>query len=214
MSFPSWADPEISKVLAKIRADGERQTYEFKADFPPDGRKIGKSVAAMATAGGGLILIGVRDDGTVAGLEENEVDRLCLRAHSLAEEVKPSVAHKVTPCYDQGFILVICVHADQARPVFYYDGKPYVRVGRRSRPATPEEMEERILAHPSAVHKKQLEDLTYEQAKTAAELAAKRTAEWDDLALKSAANHQSLMARSRESFQQTNEMVRQSFVPK
>jgi hypothetical protein len=81
------------------------QRVKVKEDFPPDGRKIGKSVAAMATAGGGLILIGVRNDGTVAGLNENEVDRLCLRAHAIAEEVRPAAEHKVTPCYDKGFII-------------------------------------------------------------------------------------------------------------
>ena len=59
-----------------------------------------------------------------------------------------------------------------------------------------------------------MEDLKYEQAKSAVELSAKRTAAWDELAVKSAENHHGLMSRSLESIQKTNEMARQAFIPK
>ncbi len=213
MDKPAWANKEISNLLPKIRGDGEGQACEFKESFP-EGNKLAKSVAAFATVGGGLILIGVRNDGKVAGLDEAEVDRLYHRAQSIAESVEPPVAHRVSQCYDDGIILVVCIHSDQAKPVYYYEGRPYIRVGRSSRPATPDEVEARFAAHPSAEHKKRMEDLKYEQAKSAAELSAKRTAAWDKLAVKSAKDHHGLMSRSRESIQKTNEMVRQASVPK
>lgn len=213
MTTPSWANEDTSKLLPKIRGDGEGLACEFKESFP-EGNKLAKSIAAFATVGGGLILIGVRNDGTVCGLNEAELDRLYHRAQSIAESVEPPVAHRVLPCYDGGVILVICIEKDQAEPVYYYEGRPYIRVGRSSRPATPDEVKARFAAHPSAEHKKKMEDLKYEQTKTAAELANTRTAAWDKLAVKSAEDHHSLMSRSQESIQKTNEMVRQAFVPK
>jgi predicted HTH transcriptional regulator len=213
MAKPSWANEDISNLLPKIREDGEGQACEFKEDFP-EGNKLAKSVAAFATAGGGLILIGVRNDGKVVGLDEVDADRLYHRAQSIAESVEPPVAHRVSQCYDDGVILVVCVDRDQADAVYYYEGRPYIRVGRSSRPATPDEVKARFAAHPSAEHKKRMEDLAYEQAKSAAELATKRTAAWDELAVKSAEDHHALMSKSRESIQKSNEMVRQAFTPK
>ena len=80
MAIPAWPYEDISNILPKIRAAGEKHTQEFMAEFPTPGHDLGKDVAAFATEGGGLILIGVRDDGNVAGLDESERDKLRLRA--------------------------------------------------------------------------------------------------------------------------------------
>jgi ATP-dependent DNA helicase RecG len=208
MTIPAWANADITKLLPEIRRSGEGPSYEFKADFPPQAHELGKEVAAFATSGGGLILIGVDDNGNVVGLNESERDQRRLRAQNIVSQVQPRPKLDVTPCFDGGFILVICVRNDQDEPVYYYDHRPYVRDGSQSRPATPDEVKARVLDHPSAEYKKRMEDLKYEQAKSAAEMVAKRTAGWDELALKSAADHQSLMARSREDFQRSNQMVR------
>ncbi len=178
MARPAWANADISALLPKIRADGEGQAYEFKAEFP-DGHKLAKSAAAFATAGGGLILIGVRNDGTVAGLNEADADKLYHQAQSLVDQVQPAVEHRVSVCYDQGVILVICIHQNQNKPVFYYDGRPYIRVGRTSRRATPDEVQTKILAHVSADHKRRLEELEFENKKRALDQSAKRIADAD-----------------------------------
>jgi predicted HTH transcriptional regulator len=214
MTIPAWAYEEISRILPDIRASGEKQTREFMAEFPAQGHDLAKEVAAFATSGGGLILIGVRDDGCVAGLDEGERDKLRLRAQGIVSQVKPCPKVDVTLCYDEGFILSILIRQDQTEPVYYYDHRPYIRDGSQSRPATPEEVNAKVWSHPSSEHKKRMEDLKYEQARTAAELANKRTTVWDELAVKSAADHHALMSRARESFQRTNEMTRQAFIPK
>ena len=54
----------------------------------------------------------------------------------------------------------------QDEPVFYYDYRPYIRDGRRSRPATPDEVKERVWAHPSSEFKRRMEDLKIKQAET------------------------------------------------
>lgn len=179
--IPAWANQDITRLLPEIRASGEGFSYEFKAEFPPQGHELAKEVAAFATSGGGLILLGVRDDGTVVGLTENERDQLRLRAQGIVSHVQPRPRIDVTPCFDEGFILVICVRDDQVEPVYYYDHRPYVRDGSRSRPATPDEVKARILAHPTAEHKKRLEDLNYEMARTFADQSAKRTSLADEI---------------------------------
>jgi predicted HTH transcriptional regulator len=214
MTIPAWAYEDISQILPKIRAAGEKHTQEFKEEFPAQAHDLAKEVAAFATSGGGIILIGVRDNGSVAGLDESERDELRLRAQSITSQVKPRPKVDVTLCYDGGFVLSVLIRQDQDEPVYYYDHRPYVRDGSQSRPATPEEVKARVWSHPSSEHRKRMEDLTYEQARTAAELANKRTADFDELAVKSAESHHVSMSRARDSFQNTNEMTRQAFIPK
>lgn len=214
MAIPAWAYDEISKILPGIRAAGEKHTQEFMAEFPTQGHDLAKEVAAFATSGGGIILIGVRDDGSIASLDESERDKLRLRAQGIVSQVKPCPKVDVTLCYDEGFILSVLIRQDQTEPVYYYDHRPYIRDGSQSRPATPEEVKAKVWSHPSSEHKKRMEDLEYEQARTAAELANKRTAAFDELAVKSAADHHTSMSRARESIQRTNEMTRQALRPK
>lgn len=200
MANPSWANADITKLLPEIRAGGEGPSYEFKEDFPPQGHELSKEVAAFATAGGGLILIGVRDDGSVVGLNENDRDQLRLRAQNIVSHVQPRPKLDVTPCFDEGFVLVICVRNDQEEPVYYYDHRPYIRDGSQSRPATPDEVKGRVLAHPSADHKKRMEDLNYEIAKSVVEQSNKRTAEADEISLKAMAAQNELLLQSRQRF--------------
>lgn len=47
---------------------GESEHVEFKTSLA-DSKRIVETVAAMATLGGGMILIGVRDDATVIGAD-------------------------------------------------------------------------------------------------------------------------------------------------
>jgi ATP-dependent DNA helicase RecG len=199
MTIPSWANPEITALLPKIRGEGESQANEFKEDFPAQAHELAKEVAAFATAGGGMILIGVHDDGTVAGLSDVDTDGLYHRAQRISEQVSPAVKHRVSLCHDGGIVLVICIEKDQNEPVFYYDGRPYIRVGRTSRPASPDEVKAKVLAHPSAEQKKRMEDLNYEIARGFVEQSAKRTAEADAIALRAmAAQNETLASIGRQ----------------
>jgi ATP-dependent DNA helicase RecG len=58
------ATQDISDLLRQ----GESELVEFKTSLA-DSKRIVETVAAMATLGGGIILVGVRDDGTVAGAD-------------------------------------------------------------------------------------------------------------------------------------------------
>lgn len=48
---------------------GETPSIEYKRELPDDVSDIAKEVVALANNGGGVIFVGVADDGTVVGLE-------------------------------------------------------------------------------------------------------------------------------------------------
>ena len=53
--------------LIAILRQGESTRVEFKSDFPSQGHAIGKEMAALANSGGGILLMGVSDDGRQLG---------------------------------------------------------------------------------------------------------------------------------------------------
>lgn len=56
-----------SKDIQKLIESGESETLEFKSRFPSD-HIIARVLSAFANTKGGLLLIGVNDDGTIKGL--------------------------------------------------------------------------------------------------------------------------------------------------
>ena len=81
--------------LKDILADGETLTVEFKSDLKglPD-RDLVAAVVAMANTEGGVILLGVEDDGTVTGVQSTHQDTGGLAA-LIANRTNPSVAVRV-----------------------------------------------------------------------------------------------------------------------
>lgn len=61
---------EISQILKYI-AEGEHQQQDFKFCIN-DSRKIAKSLVAFANTDGGRLLIGVKDNGKIAGVKSDE----------------------------------------------------------------------------------------------------------------------------------------------
>lgn len=61
----------ISEDLSTLLHNGESERVEFKTSLA-DSKRIVETVAAMATLGGGTILVGVRDDGEVVGFESGQ----------------------------------------------------------------------------------------------------------------------------------------------
>ena len=57
--------------LQKLIAQGEGEQLDFKKTVQ-DSRKIARSMVAFANTRGGKLLIGVRDNGTLAGIESDE----------------------------------------------------------------------------------------------------------------------------------------------
>jgi len=61
----------VSKYLESLIAEGEHQRQDFKYCIS-DARKIARSISAFANTDGGRLLIGIRDNGSVAGVSSDE----------------------------------------------------------------------------------------------------------------------------------------------
>jgi ATP-dependent DNA helicase RecG len=161
MVFPAWADEGLSRAIPALRKMGEGERLDYKADFPESTDRLGQLVAAMATSGGGTILIGVENNGTVVGLPastECERDQLLLRTQGIMRGVRPSVKFRLSLASDENrLVLVIEIQASQDYPVFYHDGRPYVRHGSETRRAEPDEVQAKVWSHPSAEFKRESE---------------------------------------------------------
>jgi predicted HTH transcriptional regulator len=62
---------DMDHYLKKLIADGENQQLDFKYCVS-DSRKIARTLSAFANSDGGRLLIGVRDNGSIAGIKSDE----------------------------------------------------------------------------------------------------------------------------------------------
>lgn len=61
----------MDSYLKKLIAEGENQQLDFKYCVS-DSRKIARTLSAFANSDGGRILVGVRDNGSIAGIQSDE----------------------------------------------------------------------------------------------------------------------------------------------
>ena len=106
----------------------EGQSTELKESLNL-GREIAIACAAFASAQGGRIYVGVRDDGTVAGvtLGKRSLEDL---ANAIAQNTTPKIVPAITTTQEDGkTIVVIEVRENPTKPVSAY-GRAYRRSGR------------------------------------------------------------------------------------
>jgi predicted HTH transcriptional regulator len=169
MGLQPWADPAFSQIIPTLRGQGEGQQIEFKVEFPDDAGKIAKSVAGFATSGEAWLLIGVEKNGALVGVPartEKERDDLILRAQGIIQTVRPLPKCEIFIGEESGNAVLGIHILKQDHPVFYYEGRPYVRDGRQSRRAEPDEVVELVWAHPSSEHKREMEKINRELVRT------------------------------------------------
>jgi predicted HTH transcriptional regulator len=61
----------MDRHLKKLIEGGENQTLDFKYCVS-DSRKIARTLSAFSNSDGGILLIGVRDNGSIAGIKSDE----------------------------------------------------------------------------------------------------------------------------------------------
>jgi ATP-dependent DNA helicase RecG len=145
MSLPAWVDKQLSHDLPELRAKGEGQEMEFKQEFPQQVSDLAKEIAAFATSNTGTILIGVKDTGDLIGLDGMEDaqarDALLRRLEGICSgSIKPAVTPQATWTMESGHIVLVVTVPKGSEPVYYAQGKPYLRHITTSRPAEPHEV--------------------------------------------------------------------------
>ena len=120
----------VSNYLKKLIAEGEHQTQDFKYAIT-DSRKIARTLAAFANTDGGRLLVGVKDNGRVAGVSSDEEYFMVEAAAKMY--CKPPVKFETnTLKYEGKTVLEVIVpkSADKPHKAPTKDGsyKVYVRV--------------------------------------------------------------------------------------
>lgn len=144
----------LKTELLEIIANGENSGVEFKRDdLRPE--QLAKEVVAMANLNGGLVILGVEDDGTISGIQRPGLEEWVMdsvfgaKVHPLIlpfyEEVKIDAERRVA---------ILSFTQGVTKPyVLRHQGREeiYIRVGSTSRLATREQ-QARLFASGGILH--------------------------------------------------------------
>lgn len=129
-------------MLHRLIAEGEHQQQDFKYEIS-DARKIARTLSAFANTDGGRLLIGVKDNGKIAGVRSDEEIYMVEAAATMY--CTPPVACHMSVHREEGHNVVIAeVEATEKRPVRAQleDGKlcAFVRIADENIVASPVQM--------------------------------------------------------------------------
>lgn len=111
--------------LRSILACGEDSRHQFKRD-ETNADSIAAELAAFANSGGGLLLLGVEDSGSVTGLDAASVRRLNqLISNAASQNIRPPI-HPITENIQtaQGIVIAVTVPDGLSKP---YRNMPFRR---------------------------------------------------------------------------------------
>lgn len=111
-------------------AEGEHQKQDFKFEIS-DARKIARTISAFANTNGGRLLIGVKDNGKIAGVRSDEEKYMIEAAAQLY--CLPEVSYTMKTFHVEGrSVLVVQIDESEKKPIYAKDehGKPlaYIRI--------------------------------------------------------------------------------------
>lgn len=133
------ADMGIEEIVER----GETQAIEFKRAMPGTARSLAAEIVALSTAKGGVVVLGVADDGSVVGL--SDVDDVEERVANLVRKtvdppMNPDIEKRTIDGKD---VLVVEVSPFQESP-HSVDGTFYKRVGTTKQKLTGADLKELV----------------------------------------------------------------------
>lgn len=130
---------DSTDFIKKLISEGEHVNQDFKFEIS-DARKIARSLSAFANTSGGRLLIGVKDNGRIAGVKSEEEAYMIDAAANVYCSPAPVV--EMTTYQAEGkTVLVATVESADRKPVFAIDsdGKKiaFVRIADENIVASP-----------------------------------------------------------------------------
>ncbi len=127
------------RYLQRLISEGEHQQQDFKYRVA-DARKLARSVSAFANTEGGRLLIGVRDDGYLAGVRSEE--EIYMMHQAAYKYCVPEASIKFDTYHAAGRTIVIAtVPPSPRRPVCSIDEdgrqRAYIRIADENIVASP-----------------------------------------------------------------------------
>lgn len=126
---------EITELDA-VLAEGEGQRVEFKASSS----RLDREFVALANAGGGVVYVGVNDDGTIAGVDTS--NRFLSQVYDIARNCDPPVAIAVQ--VDPRRVIAVRVPEGADKPYRCRDGF-FLRIGPNAQKLTRDEIIRMVL---------------------------------------------------------------------
>jgi len=136
-----------------IIARGEDSKHQFKADFT-NAQSLADELVAFSNSEGGLLFIGVRDDGVVGGLARQDIGRINgLLSNASFQLVHPPInpltENIQTP---HGTIMIVTVNKGISKPYMDNTGVIWVKSGADKRRVTSREEMQRMFQSSSLIH--------------------------------------------------------------
>ena len=126
-------------IIHLLIAEGEHQKQDFKFEIS-DARKIAKTLSAFSNTDGGRLLIGVKDNGKIAGVRsDEEIYMIEAAAHLYCV---PKIDFTTQICQVNGrAILIVTIEESPIKPVYAKDENnkqlAYIRIKDENILATP-----------------------------------------------------------------------------
>lgn len=127
--------PADNLSLNELIETGETECIEFKRAIPDSNLAIPKELVALATHRGGVLVVGVSDDGAVTGVDD--IDGAEERvANIVRDTIEPAMSPEIeTPSVDGKDLLSVAV-SQSSDPPLSVNGSFYRRVGTTKQPLT------------------------------------------------------------------------------
>ena len=117
--FASMKTLTDTEYIHALIAEGEHQQQDFKFEIS-DARKIAKTLSAFANTDGGKLLIGVKDNGKIAGVRSDEEQYMIEAAAGLY--CSPEVNYTMQTYLVEGrSVLVVQIEESDRKPVYAKD---------------------------------------------------------------------------------------------
>ncbi len=132
---------ELQELVS--RGEGQRLEFKLKATFP---EKIAREMVAFANSDGGRIIVGVDDDGRIAGLKFADEEQFVIEK-AVEIHIVPSIRYKkeMISLNLKRSVLVYHIDESKRKPVYYIEkpapdvrGEAYIRLKDRSMKASRE----------------------------------------------------------------------------
>jgi ATP-dependent DNA helicase RecG len=139
--------------LLEIIERGEDSLHQFKRNINNE-TSMATELAAFSNSQGGLLIIGVDDDGTIAGLSNEDIGRL---NNMISNASSTHIRNPINPTnrnvrLDDGLVMVVTISKGMDKPYITNDGAIWVRSGADKRKVTSKEEIRRLFAESDLLH--------------------------------------------------------------
>ena len=133
----------LAANIEQLRLYGENEQLEYKSKVPDKQDKLLKTVAAFANGSGGIVLIGIDDNGKVEGIRDDINRYMDGIVNSIRNRVVPPPTFQLAKCtIDNRQIVAVFVREGEEPPYGLNDKPPAIFVRRHGTTfdATPSEI--------------------------------------------------------------------------